>query len=595
MKTFLLLLFCMTMMATSQSSISYTLSMPKPETHLFNVEIRVDHHKGKMIEFHMPAWRTGRYVLLDFSGGVQGFSARDENDKTLAFKKTDKDTWRIESSDAKSIIVRYKVYANEFNMRTRELNSEHGFVDPLSVFMYVEELKNKPLELKVIPYNNWKVTTGLDEVPGKPFTFSAPSFEYLGDCPLEIGNQKDFEFFVDGKKHIISMYGDGNWHIDTLITDFTKIIIANKELWGELPYHKFVFLIHCQPNAGGGTEHINSTVMGVRPFVFANPVSYKGFLGLVSHEYFHTWNVKQLRPKAIAPYDFSKENYTEELWVSEGTTSYYDDLILLRSKFSDAKSYLDNINQMVNNERTRFGNSVQPLAEASFDAWIKFWRSKQNAYNAESDYYGKGSQVSLLLDLEIRQRSKNKHSMDNVLRTMFERYPLTKGFTNSDLQKVCEEFGGSSFKEFFQNYIYGTVPLPWEQSLAYAGLDVSQKDSTKKIGLGMTTQDVGEKTRISNVTPNSPAEKSGLEINDEIVALNGFRIRTADLNDRIGSMNVGTEIVLTVFRNDKLKEITLNLEYFGIPNYIVKKTSKPTELQKTIYEDWLKESWENKK
>jgi len=595
MKTFLLLLFCMTMMATSQSSISYTLSMPKPETHLFNVEIRVDHHKGKMIEFHMPAWRTGRYVLLDFSGGVQGFSVRDENDKTLAFKKTDKDTWRIESSDVKSIIVRYKVYANEFNMRTRELNSEHGFVDPLSVFMYVEELKNKPLELKVIPYNNWKVTTGLDEVPGKPFTFSAPSFEYLGDCPLEIGNQKDFEFFVDGKKHIISMYGDGNWHIDTLITDFTKIIIANKELWGELPYHKFVFLIHCQPNAGGGTEHINSTVMGVRPFVFANPVSYKGFLGLVSHEYFHTWNVKQLRPKAIAPYDFSKENYTEELWVSEGTTSYYDDLILLRSKFSDAKSYLDNINQMVNNERTRFGNSVQPLAEASFDAWIKFWRSKQNAYNAESDYYGKGSQVSLLLDLEIRQRSKNKHSMDNVLRTMFERYPLTKGFTNSDLQKVCEEFGGSSFKEFFQNYIYGTVPLPWEQSLAYAGLDVSQKDSTKKIGLGMTTQDVGEKTRISNVTPNSPAEKSGLEINDEIVALNGFRIRTADLNDRIGSMNVGTEIVLTVFRNDKLKEITLNLEYFGIPNYIVKKTSKPTELQKTIYEDWLKESWENKK
>ncbi|MFA5832637.1 MAG: PDZ domain-containing protein [Bacteroidota bacterium] len=569
--------------------------MPKPETHLFNVEIRVDHHKGKMIEFHMPAWRTGRYVLLDFSGGVQGFSVRDENDKTLAFKKTDKDTWRIESSDVKSIIVRYKVYANEFNMRTRELNSEHGFVDPLSVFMYVEELKNKPLELKVIPYNNWKVTTGLDEVPGKPFTFSAPSFEYLGDCPLEIGNQKDFEFFVDGKKHIISMYGDGNWHIDTLITDFTKIIIANKELWGELPYHKFVFLIHCQPNAGGGTEHINSTVMGVRPFVFANPVSYKGFLGLVSHEYFHTWNVKQLRPKAIAPYDFSKENYTEELWVSEGTTSYYDDLILLRSKFSDAKSYLDNINQMVNNERTRFGNSVQPLAEASFDAWIKFWRSKQNAYNAESDYYGKGSQVSLLLDLEIRQRSKNKHSMDNVLRTMFERYPLTKGFTNSDLQKVCEEFGGSSFKEFFQNYIYGTVPLPWEQSLAYAGLDVSQKDSTKKIGLGMTTQDVGEKTRISNVTPNSPAEKSGLEINDEIVALNGFRIRTADLNDRIGSMNVGTEIVLTVFRNDKLKEITLNLEYFGIPNYIVKKTSKPTELQKTIYEDWLKESWENKK
>jgi predicted metalloprotease with PDZ domain len=301
--------------------------------------------------------------------------------------------------------------------------------------------------------------------------------------------------------------------------------------------------------------------------------------------------VKQLRPKAFAPYDFSKENYTEELWVSEGTTSYYDDLILVRAKFSNAKSYIENIAQMVNNERLRYGNNIQPLAESSFDAWIKYWSGKQNSQNAESDYYGKGSYVSLLLDLEIRQRSKNKFSFDDVLRTMYKRFPSTKGFTNSDLQKVCEEFAGNSLKDIFTSYLYSTTSLPWEKILSYAGLEVTVKDSLKKINLGISVQDFGEKTRITNVTPNSPGEKAELDINDEIVALNGYRVRSSDFNERIASMKEGEEIRVTIFRNDKLKEIKLRLEYFGIPSYAVKKVEKPTELQQAIYESWLGEHW----
>lgn len=591
MKYLLTAVTFLTIMTSAKPSVYYTLSMPQPQTHLLNVEVRVLDHSGATLDLHMPAWRTGRYVLLDFAGGVQEFSVTDANGRPLPFKKVDKDTWRIEKGRSASMTASYRVYANEFNMRTRELNSEHAFVDPLAVFMYVEELKESPLQLTVVPFSDWKVTTGLDAVPGKAFTYTAPNFEYFGDCPLEIGRQQDFEFIVDGKKHIISIYGEGTWNIDTLITDFSKIIIANKELWGELPYERYIFMIHCQPNAGGGTEHINSTIMGVRPFVFSNPAAYKGFLGLVSHEYFHTWNVKQLRPKAIAPYDFSKENYTEELWVSEGTTSYYDDLLLLRAKFWDAKRYLENINQMVNNERSRYGNRVQPLAEASFDAWVKFWRSKQNAQNAESDYYGKGSHVSLILDLELRQRTKNAASLDDVLRAMYHRFPLTKGFTNADLQKVCEEIGGGSFKEFFSLYIYGTAPLPWETTLAYAGLSVGPKETIGKVGTGMTTQDAGEKTRISNIVPGSPAERAGFEINDEIIALNGYRVRSADITERIAAMSAGQSVTILVFRNDKVKQITFALELFGTPSFVVTKTASPTELQRTIYEEWLGEQW----
>lgn len=595
MKATFVFFILLSVMTTAQPSVYYKLSMNTPASHLLEVEIRVEHRTGKTLDLHMPAWRTGRYMILDFAGGVQEFSAVNEKGSPLPFKKIDKDTWRIEQGNSRSVTARYHVYANEFNMRTRELNSEHAFVDPLSVFMYVDELKGQPVELTVVPYRDWKVSTGLTSVPGKPFTFTAPTFEYFGDCPLEIGHQKDFDFIVDDKRHTICIYGDGNWNIDTLITDFTKIVIANKEFWGELPYERYVFMIHCQPNAGGGTEHINSTIMGVRPFIFSNPGTYKGFLGLVSHEYFHTWNVKQLRPKAIAPYDFSKENYAEEFWVSEGSTSYFDDLILLRTGHSDARSYLEIIAQMVNNERSRFGNKIQPLAESSFDAWIKYWRGRQNSQNAESDYYGKGAQVSLLLDLEIRQRSKNKHSLEEVMRTMFRRFPPAKGFSNDDLRKVCEELAGGSFSEFFRTYLYTTAPLPWEEGLRSAGLEVVLKDSVRKVSLGISTADFGEKTRITNVTPNSPGAAAGLDIQDEILALNGYRVRTSDLNERIASMRQGDEAVISLFRNDKLMTVTVKLELFGARNYSVRKTAQPDTLQRAIYEDWLKESWERSK
>lgn len=581
-------LILLTVMTHAQPFIHYTLSMPKPSTHLLEVQIRVGEPKSATLDFHMPAWRTGRYVIFDFSGGVQEFSAQDGNGNEIPWKKFDKGTWRVERGSAINVTVRYKVYANEFNQRTRELNSGHAFVDPAAVFMYLEELKNTPFEISIIPYGNWHVTTGLDEAEGKKYTYVSPSFEYFADSPLEIGNQRDFEFFAGDKKHIISIYGDGNWNADTLIRDFRKIVVANKEFWGDLPYRKYIFFIHCQPNAGGGTEHINSTIMGVRPFIFSNQGSYNGFLGLVSHEYFHTWNVKQLRPKAFAPYDFSKESYTEELWISEGTTSYYDDLILLRAGFRDEKNYLDVIAQMISSDRSRPGNTIQPLSEASFDAWIKYWKRRQNSYNAESDYYGKGSHVSLLLDLEIRHRSKNKSSLDDVMKTMYRRFPRSGGFTNADFIGVCEELAGNSMNEFFDNYLYGTTPLPWETNLSYAGLEVSVKDSAKKISLGVMMQDAGDNIRVTGVLPDSPAEKSGIEVNDNIIALNGFHVRTADLNERISSLDEGDEIALTIFRNDKLKEIKVRLNYFGHPTYTVKKTAAPSGLQKSILDSWLK-------
>ncbi len=574
-------------MLNAQPSIRYTLSMPKPHNHLFEVTIRISDVTSPTLDLHMAAWRTGRYVIMDFAGGVQEFSAQNGSGKTLPFKKIDKDTWRIEKGKEKTALITYKVFANEFNMRTRELNGEHAFLDPLAVFMYVDELKNVPLQLTVVPYGDWKVTTGLEEVKGLPLTYSAPNFEYFGDCPIEIGRQQDFTFDVDGVPHIISMYGEGSWKIDSLISDIKKIVEVTKQFWGVLPYKKYVFLIHCQPNARGGTEHINSTVMGVQPFSFSDPAAYQNFLSLVSHEFFHTWNVKQLKPASIAPYDFSKENYSEEFWVSEGSTSYYDDLMLVRSKFIQPDRYLNIVTQMVNADRSRYGNTVQSLAESSFDAWIKYWRSRQNSNIAESNYYEKGSHVSLLLDLELRHRSKNKYSFDDVLRTMLKRFPPSKGFTNDDLKKVCEELGGGSFHEFFKNYIFGTAPLPWDQTLAYAGLELAPNESAPPVGLGITLSETNGRSVVTSILPGSPADLSGLELQDEIIALNGFKFRTSDLKPKLGLMKAGDTATLHLFRNEKIKEINVSLASVGAVSVTVRKMDNPDELQKSIYDRWL--------
>lgn len=592
----LILLIAMTATVQSQSrsavvpATEYSLAMPNPSAHLFDVEVRIPAPRGPVVEFHMPAWRTGRYVILDFSGGVQEFSAQDENGSPLPWKKTDKDTWRVDRGTAETVTARYKVYANEFNMRTRELNSEHAFLDPAAVFLYVDELKTLPLRLTVHPYGNWHVTTGLEKVPGAAHTFTAPDYEYFADCPLEIGTQTDIEFMAGGKRHIISIYGDGNWNRDTLIADFTRIILANKEFWGELPYSTYVFQIHCQPNARGGTEHINSTIMGVQPFIFTNPNAYKGFLSLVSHEFFHTWNIKQLRPRAFAPYDFSRENYSEELWISEGTTSYYDDLILLRAGYRTADFYLDLVGQMIGSDRSRPGNTVQPLSEASFDAWVKYWRNRQNSRNAESDYYGKGQHVSLLLDLHIRHLSGNRSSLDDVMKAMFRRYPRAKGFTNEEFIAVCEEFAGKKLTAFFNDYLYGTAPLDWERVLSFAGLEVHPNGAADKNGLGIVTQETGDKLRVIGVPAGSPGEIAGVEINDEILALNGFRVRNADLHDRLAAMPAGEKIVVTIFRNDKIREIRTTVRPLPANTYTVVRSASPSKLQKQILQDWLRSS-----
>jgi predicted metalloprotease with PDZ domain len=459
--------------------------------------------------------------------------------------------------------------------------------------MYVEQYRHLPLTVSVSPYQDWHVTSGLESDPHDKLKLLAPNYDVLADSPIEVGHQKDFEFEVDGKKHILMIYGEASYNAETMTKDLTTIVKANKEFWGDLPYQKYVFMLHITLHGGGGTEHINSTIMQTGPGSFKTPAGYQGFLGLVSHEYFHTWNVKQLRPKGILPYDYMHENYLKELWIAEGTTSYYDGLILVRCGLSPAAQMVSGLAGTVQYDRQRPGNKIQSLSESSFDAWVKFWKGGQQSFNSESDYYGKGSGVSLLLDLEIRQRSNNRHSLDDVMRALYHRFPLTgKGYTVDDLQKISEEFAGSSLKSFFDGYVHGTAPLDWETTLRYAGLDLQALDSERKPWLGAQAYDQNGRTMVRGILAGSPAYDAGLDIGDEILAINGRRVRSSELQDRVAEFKAGDKVKVTFFRDDVLRDLEVTLRLQDVPPYKVIKIASPTPLQKSIYESWLKTKWE---
>ncbi len=573
--------------------VHYSLGMSEPWTHLFEVEIIFGNLPvgDSTLDLSLPVWRSGRYVLFDFAGGVEQFEAFSPKERPLSWDKIDKSTWRIETKGSE-VAVRYRVYANEFSSRTRGLNDNHGYVNGSAVFMYSEKYRKTGVTLQVTPYKGWKVTTGLERISDTTFTYHAPGYDDLIDCPLEIGTHTDIQFDVENKMHVLSLAGDPHWDTTTVIDGLRRIVQACKKFWGDLPYDRYSFLIHVTPNASGATEHMNSTTIDIRPFGFGEPEGYAGFFSTAIHEFFHTWNVKRLRPKGMDPYDWQRENYYKELWIAEGGTSYYGGILSVRAGLKTPAEYITSVSKAVKEDRERPGNLQQSLVECSFDAWTKFWKDNEQSFNSESNYYGKGADVCLLLDLEIRNQTKNKRSLDDVFRDMYKRFPVgSGGYTMSDFQRSAEVQGGESLGTFFDNYVRGVHPLPWEEVLLHAGLALSPDDPTERPSLGITASEGGNIPKITRVVKGSCAYDAGLNVGDELVALNGSKIRAIDMDKRIKEMKAGDTITVTVFREGILRTFSFSLRNAPTYEYEVQKVKKPSALQKSIYESWLATEW----
>jgi predicted metalloprotease with PDZ domain len=580
--------------AGAQPEINFTVSMSKPYTHLLEVEMRLKSSRlPARLDLVMPVWSPGSYLIREFERHVQDFSVSDATGgRALAWQKVNKNTWRVETGGARELRVTYQVYANDLSVRTNDLNDRHANWNNVALLMYPEGNLAAPSMLRVVPFEDWKVATGLPPVAGQPNTFRAENFDVLYDSPVEVGRFKTVSFEVKGVPHRIVMDGEGNYDLERLRRDVQKIVETQVAIMGDIPYHDYTFLLHAHTNDGGGLEHLNSTSIIVERNSFRSPAYTRSILSVISHEFFHAWNVKRIRPDALGPFDYTRENYTKLLWVAEGITDYYGSLALRRAGLLSEDEYLASLSGMIEAVETKPGRFEQSAEEASYDAWIKYYRQDENAVNSQISYYDKGHLLGLLLDLEIRKASKGARSLDDVMRYLYaEFYKKNRNYTPEDFQRAAERMAGTSLENFFQRYVRGRDELDYNATLSAAGLHLGDPEAAKaaaeRASFGADLGQDGDRLVIRRVYAGTPAYDQGLNAGDQIVALDRMRVNQQTFMARLSERRPGDRLNLTVFRDDDLRDFAIKLGARPAVDYRIMRVKQPTPEQMKLYKAWV--------
>jgi len=548
----LVILLALGMTASSQVKIGFEVSFKEPQAHYAEVEMNISGINKDYVDVKMPVWAPGSYLVREFAKQVEGFSAT-AGGKQAKFEKVRKNIWRVYTSKTNALKINYRVYGFEISVRTPFIDDTHAFLSSTGIFMYPDGMLKQPSTVKIIPFKGWsKVSTGLEPVAGEQFTYRAADFDILFDSPIEVGNQDVFEFMAAGVKHEVAMYGGGNYDASRLKTDMAKIVESATAVYGENPNKHYTFIVHNYAQAGGGLEHLNSTVLGASRNQYASEEGYKGFLGLVAHEYHHLWNVKRLRPVALGPFDYDNENYTTNLWVAEGFTAYYENKFMLRSGFVSPEEFTANLASAVAAVENTPGAKVQSAASSSYDAWIKYYRPNENSNNTGVSYYSKGEVIGLIMDLEIAKATKGAKSLDDVMKAMYlQCKTLKRGYTDAEFKAMVEKISGRSFTDFWAKYVNGTTPVEYDKYFGYAGIKVKNENEGKSIPyLGVTSVKKEGRIFITAVSRNSAAWTDGLNVNDEILSIDGSPVESSvERMPAIMGKNVGDVVQINVGRD----------------------------------------------
>ena len=572
-KVTLLITFSLCFSTIFGQKISYKLKMARPQSHYYEVEMIVEGSTSQNLEVKMPVWAPGSYLIREFSKNINLVKAFDEKGSELKVKKNEKNKWTIEKGDAKKVSVKYEVYAFELSVRTSFLDLTHGYISGTGVFMYVEELRNVKGKLEIYPYKDFRVISTAMPKTGEAITaenmhsFEFENYDQLVDCPIEIGNQEVFEFKAAGTIHTVAIYGIGNYDVLALKKDMAKICETATSVFGENPNKNYTFIIHNVIDGQGGLEHINSTTLSVNRWTYQGG-AYIDFLSLVAHEYFHLWNVKRIRPIELGPFDYDKENYTSLLWVMEGFTTYYDELLLLRAGYHTPESYLPKVLSSINYVEGSVGTRVQPVAHASFDAWIKAYRPNENSANTTMTYYSRGSLLAACFDAMIIEKFEGKKCLDHFLQQLYAKFykKMNRGFSEAEFQEELEIFLGRDLDLFFNDFVYGTKVPDYNSIFSKVGFNV-QYIGVAKPSFGATVAQEGNKTVVRAVRASSAAEEAGISVNDEIIGCNGFRVNQGAFEGMVGSANVNDVLDILISRDELLLELKVRITSYERPQY----------------------------
>ena len=572
------------------SPVCYTVRPLDPNAHLFAVECRVTDPDSNGQELSLPAWIPGSYMIRDFARHIISLEVLGGREP-LAVIKQDKARWLCAPYDG-PLTIRYQVYAWDLSVHGAHLDQTHGFFNGTSLFLEIAGHQRLPHQVIIeaptgSAYYDWRVATTLPSAGAPRWgfgTYQADNYDQLIDHPVEMGNFTLAEFEACGVPHAIAISGRHNADMPRLCKDLKLICEQHIRLFGEpAPIDRYLFLVMAVGDGYGGLEHRDSTALMCQrddlPLPCENWVSngYRRFLGLCSHEYFHTWNIKRIKPAAFSPYALDRESYTKQLWAFEGITSYYDDLALLRCGLINLPNYLELAGISITRVIRGSGRLRQSVAESSFDAWTKFYRQDENAGNAIVSYYTKGAMVAMALDLTLRAQSDGQLSLDDVMRTLWQRYGCDGiGVPEGAIEKLAGELLGEPLEEFFAAYVHGVQDPPLKQLLAEIGIEyclrpaLGPKDEGGKpapdhssdapVSLGLRMAPSESQARVAAVQEGGTAHRAGIAAGDQLIAVNGLQTDREKLIKQLACCRPDDRLHIHAFRRDELMEFHLVLQ-----------------------------------
>lgn len=559
--------------------IKYIINL-QPNQHIYNVSLifTAQSHQHKL---YLPVWIPGSYMVREFSKNIVSIEAL-ANNKLIKINQISKNEWLLEELViGEKVQIQYNVYAYEYGIRTAFLDFTRGYFNPTSLCITLDgfEASEHTIELNQLP-NAWSVATGLNKIGN---SYIAKDYDELVDSPFELGNLQRHTFKVKNVEHHLILSGTIlNFDVERILGDMFKICEYQINLFGGVaPYEHYTFILNLGGEIFTGLEHRNSTLL-MAPYHAlpthnkSNEADYIKLIGLISHEFFHTWNVKRIKPKVFTPYNLKQENYTKLLWWFEGVTSYYDDLVMYRSGVIDQVKYLGFIIDNINNVYKFNAVNIQSIANSSLSAWVKYYRQDENSPNSVVSYYVKGSLVAMCLDLLIRQQSQ--YSLDDVLLHMFKAWQQNPvGIGEDEIPQIIQQATGVDLTEFIYLATETTSEIDLQKLLIQFGLDLQLVPASSHQAVGRYFDDefdaevtsnvqlnIGAKLEkqsigyaVKNVYHDTSAENSGLAVNDIILAINNIKL--TDINKQLAFYAINDEVQLSIFRQEKLINLSIKL------------------------------------
>ncbi|MFT6787260.1 MAG: putative metalloprotease with PDZ domain [Pseudoalteromonas rhizosphaerae] len=584
MKKFLALSVLAALSHSAWADVNYSLAVTQPEHHLGNVSVEFPQTAQAHLDVKLPAWRTGRYEILNLANGVRFFEATGENGKALRWEKIDASTWRVHLDKPTEVKIDYQVYANELGKRARHIDDSHAFIDASGFFMFSESFRQEPVTVKLDVPKAWRSVSGMDSA-GSKHSFKAADYDVLVDSPIETGINQHHTFAVDGRDYELVIWGEGNYDVEQMLIDLKKLVATGNIIWDAYPYQRYVFMVHATSGAGGATEHLNSTIIQRPRDRFGSREDYLAFISTAAHEFIHTWNVKAYRPEGLVPYDYTHINYDKLLWIAEGSTSYFEDHLMVRSGIATTDEFLNVLTKTVNRHLLSPGREVQSASETSFDKWIN--QGGDHARNYSTNIYSEGSLISMALDIDLLENSQGKQSYRDVHRALYNQYKMPHGFTVKDVKTILKQLTGRDYSQWWANNVDAPADIDFDLLFKKVGLVLERPKAAKALAsVDAMAKNTGELLTLTHVRRDGAAWQAGLTADDKIVAINKKHVGK-DLKSSLETFKAGDKVTVDFIRRDALRSTTLTLAQGFDKDKKLVADKQATKQQMALFKAWM--------